>query len=85
MPAGADFHERRRDRQRYRHVDCPSGKLGYKRRQHAEGDAARITKQGFGGGPGQRLFPYRCPHCGWWHLTKKPQKASQVGRTTVAA
>lgn len=33
------------------------------------GSAARAIK------PGEWMRPYRCPHCGFWHLTKMKRAA----------
>lgn len=45
---------------------CPSGKLAYVSKAHAN-EAARRQLRQFG-----YFRPYQCPDCGWWHLTKRP-------------
>jgi hypothetical protein len=44
---------------------CPSGKIAYHSRQHAEATARRMLRVGY-------YRPYPCKLCGWWHLTSRP-------------
>ena len=48
--------------------DCPVKKLKYDTKRIALSVAARALKLN-----GHVLYPYRCPHCRSWHLTKQEQ------------
>jgi hypothetical protein len=44
---------------------CPTGKIAYHDRAHAERAARRLLRVGY-------YRPYPCSECGWWHLTSRP-------------
>ena len=48
--------------------ECPQRKLAYKTERMAKEVAAKSFKLN-----GFILFVYRCPHCRFWHLTKREQ------------
>jgi len=45
--------------------DCPQKKLSYPSKRHAQNHAAKQNKAGL------TSYPYRCPFCRLWHLTKQ--------------
>lgn len=55
---------------------CVSGKLRYASRTQAK-RASKARQRGVRSGQlrGEQsaLYPYECPSCGAWHLTKQPQ------------
>jgi len=44
---------------------CPTAKIAYHSREHAEQTARRMLRVGY-------YRPYHCTECGWWHLTSRP-------------
>jgi hypothetical protein len=50
-----------------------TGKRQYRQKDRAKRDA-RLARNG----PAGNVRPYRCSHCGWWHLGHKPYDARKA-------
>jgi hypothetical protein len=48
--------------------ECPQQKIGFDTKRIAQEDAGAVLRRG-----GPQLYPYRCPYCKLWHLTKQVQ------------
>ena len=64
--------------------DCPeTGKRSYASRGRALACMVPHLHARSGWKPPHRV--YRCPHCGWWHLTKQPLITDPISRQKRAA
>jgi hypothetical protein len=64
---GLNEHERRKKFGNFPpFIDCPTKKVPYCSERIAKQYASTSSKR-FGGA----TYPYRCPHCRTWHLTKQ--------------
>jgi len=48
--------------------DCKSGKLTFPQAAWAEIQAQAASRR-----HDKRRYVYRCPMCGWWHMTSQPR------------
>lgn len=64
----------------FRQSDCPSGKVSYDHKKHAQGAVQALHARHLFG---KRWRAYRCRLCNRWHLTTQTPRAKQalVGRT----
>lgn len=49
---------------------CPTGKLPYFKERQANRAITKALERGETG----QLRHYKCPHCEWWHLSKKRER-----------
>jgi hypothetical protein len=74
-------HRRKARRQQKNHAikvvfpECPSGKRGFESRKDAKAWNSRGARMGL-----DRLHPYLCEHCTFWHVGHLP-KAVKKGDT----